>query len=125
MASIHVLLPDRTQAVYEDFEIAELLREGRITLESYAWKEGLPAWRSYSPGFAVVANFVPILCLFAPYQVMNEVWPSAPIPWVGRGSAARFSCLSGGGRSGSPPASSVKFCSCCRGRCMTVFRRCS
>jgi hypothetical protein len=48
MASIYVLLPDRTQAVFEDFEIPDLLREGRFTLESYVWKEGMPEWRPLS-----------------------------------------------------------------------------
>lgn len=46
MAAVHILLPDQSQRVYEDFEIPDLLREGTLTPETYFWKEGMPEWRT-------------------------------------------------------------------------------
>ena len=31
-------------------------------------------WQRFSPGWAVGAWFVPIVCLFRPYQIMAEIW---------------------------------------------------
>ena len=45
MASIHIILPDQSQAVFEDFEIPDLVREGRVTPETWFWQEGMPEWR--------------------------------------------------------------------------------
>ena len=32
------------------------------------------SWQRFSPGWAVGAWFVPIVCLFRPYQIMAEIW---------------------------------------------------
>jgi hypothetical protein len=48
MAAIHILLPDGSQPVYEDFEIPEMLRLGQLTPETYFWQPGMPEWRRLS-----------------------------------------------------------------------------
>jgi hypothetical protein len=45
MASVHVILPDQSQAVYEDFEIPALLLEQHLTPETYYWQPGMAEWR--------------------------------------------------------------------------------
>jgi hypothetical protein len=48
MASVYILRPDQSHAVYEDFEIPDMLRDGQVTPQTYYWQPGMTEWRPVS-----------------------------------------------------------------------------
>jgi hypothetical protein len=59
MAAIHVLLPDRSQSVYDEIEIPNLIREGRLRTDQFFWKEGMAEWRPLGEFCTRAQPFIP------------------------------------------------------------------
>jgi hypothetical protein len=59
MAAIHVLLPDRSQTVYDEMEIPDLIRDGRLRTDQFFWKEGMPEWRPLAELSFSTKPFIP------------------------------------------------------------------
>lgn len=48
MSDIHVHIVEGQETVYPEERIAELLREGTLTPDTYYWRPGMPQWRPLS-----------------------------------------------------------------------------
>ena len=105
MASIHIILPDQSQAVFEDFEIPDLVREGRVTPETWFWQEGMPEWRQLAEFMAqeIPAEASPV----EEAPAVEEATPSRDEPRGSRGEKKKgfFATLFGSGISSGAGAS--------------------